>query len=86
MNEKINVAIVGLGLLGGSLAKALKKNPSYQVSAWARRAETRQWALDSQAADAVYSELPELLKNADIAVLCPRSSAEAVKRIVSNIP
>lgn len=76
MDKKINVAIVGLGLLGASLAKALKRDPRYKVSAWARREETRNWAVENQAADTVYSELPELLKDADIAVLClPVTSA-----------
>ena len=70
MDKKINVAIVGLGLLGGSLAKALKRDHRYKVSAWARRKETRDWALANGAADAVYPELSELLKDADIAVLC----------------
>lgn len=70
MDKKINVAIAGLGLLGGSLAKALKRDPHYKVSAWARRGETRKWAVESGAVDTVYSELPELLKHADIAVLC----------------
>lgn len=76
MDKKINVAIVGLGLLGASLAKALKRDPRYKVSAWARREETRNWAVENKAADAVFSELPELLKDADIAVLClPVASA-----------
>lgn len=76
MDKKINVAIVGLGLLGASLAKALKRDYRYKVSAWARREETKNWAVENKAADAVFSELPELLKDADIAVLClPVTSA-----------
>ncbi len=76
MNKRINVAIVGLGLLGGSLAKALIKDPRYRVGVWARREETRRWAQENRVADEVFSELPELLKNADIVVLClPVSSA-----------
>ena len=76
MNKRINVAIVGLGLLGGSLAKALIKDPRYRVGVWARREATRRWAQENRVADEVFSELPELLKNADIVVLClPVSSA-----------
>ena len=76
MKKKINVAIAGIGLLGGSLAKALKKNPDYMISGWARRQETRQWAIESGAFDQVFETFPELLKSADIVVLCvPVSSA-----------
>ncbi len=70
MDKRINVAIVGLGLLGGSLAQALKRDPRYQVTAWARREAVRNWAIASGAAEKVFDSLPELLKNADIAVLC----------------
>ena len=41
MEKKINTAIVGLGLLGGSLAKALAKDARFRVGVWARREETR---------------------------------------------
>ena len=70
MGKKINAAIVGLGLLGGSLAKALAKDERFRVGVWARREETRRWAIENQVGDEVFAELPELFKDADIAVLC----------------
>ena len=76
MEKKINIAVVGLGLLGGSLARALIKDDRYKIGVWARREETRRWAQENKVAHEVHAELPELLKNADIAVLClPVSSA-----------
>ena len=85
MKKKINVAIAGIGLLGGSLAKALKKNPDYMISGWARRPETRQWAVESGIFDQVFATLPELLNSADIAVLCvPVSSALEMLEVCSE--
>ena len=51
MGKKINAAIVGLGLLGGSLAKALAKDERFRVGVWARREETRRWAIENQVGD-----------------------------------
>ena len=85
MKKKINVAIAGIGLLGGSLAKALKKNPDYMIAGWARRPETRQWAVESGIFDQVFATLPELLNSADIAVLCvPVSSALEMLEVCSE--
>lgn len=69
MEEK-KVAVIGMGLLGTSLAKALMLHAGYRVLAWARREETRQWVRDNNAAHCVYDELDAVLENCDIAVLC----------------
>ena len=76
MDRNINAAVIGLGLLGTSLALALKKSSAFTVSAWARRESTRLWAKEHNVADNICDNLPELLKDADIAVLClPLESA-----------
>ena len=66
LSKNINILIVGLGLLGGSYAKALTKQ-GYNVSAIARRRETIDYALKngiiSRGTDVVE---PELVSNADL--------------------
>jgi prephenate dehydrogenase len=69
MDSIKNVAIIGLGLLGGSLGLALK-NTSYKRLAWARREETRKLALENDIVDEVYSDIEEVLQKADLTVLC----------------
>lgn len=64
------VAIIGLGLMGGSLGLALKRLGLAEVTAYARRGETRQQALSLGAADQVF-EIPQAaLKGADIVIFC----------------
>lgn len=64
------VAIIGLGLMGGSLGLALKRKGLVRVSASARRAETRHLALSMGAADEVFETPQEALSGADVAVFC----------------
>ncbi|MBQ7624765.1 MAG: prephenate dehydrogenase [Clostridia bacterium] len=66
-NDK-KILIVGLGLLGGSYAKALKKQ-GFHVSAIARRRETVDYALSRGLIDEGAAEPDEkLIREADIAV------------------
>lgn len=64
------VAIIGLGLMGGSLGLALKRKGVVRVSASARREDTRQLALFMGAADEVFETPQEALQGADVAVFC----------------
>lgn len=65
---KKNVLIVGLGLLGSSLAMALPKN-RYHVMAHARRREVIDWAIDQKIIEKDSLEPIEVLfKKADIVV------------------
>lgn len=66
---KGNVAVIGLGLLGASLAMALKDR-KVKVSGWARRNEVRQWALDKGVIDYSADDVGEVLRQADITVIC----------------
>lgn len=63
----LNVGIVGLGLLGGSLGMALKG--SYHRIGWGRREDNRSAALELNAVDEVCRDPGDLLKKADITVL-----------------
>ena len=65
-----HVAIIGLGLMGGSLGLAIRRLGLAKVSAYARREETRQLALGMGAADCVFDTPRAALRGADLAVFC----------------
>ena len=68
--KQIKVGIVGLGLLGTSLALALKRaGEKYCVHAWARRHETLVWAQQNHVADICCNDITQLLDAVDIVVL-----------------
>lgn len=63
-----NILIIGLGLLGGSYAKALKKQ-GYRVSAITKEPESVKFALDSGIVDYGTTEVdPKLVGSADLVV------------------
>src|SRR5262249_54324602 len=65
------VAIVGVGLLGGSLGLALRERQlARQVIAIARRPETVRRALELGAADSGFTDPVEGVRTADLVVLC----------------
>jgi prephenate dehydrogenase len=64
------VAIIGLGLMGGSLGLALKRRGLATVSASARREETRRMALSMGAADEVFETPQAAIRGADVVVFC----------------
>ena len=64
------VAIIGLGLMGGSLGLALRRKGLARVKGYARREETRQKALEIGAVDEVCETPVETVKGAEIVVLC----------------
>jgi len=64
------VAIIGLGLLGGSWGLALKKAGfSGRTVGYARRPETRELALRGGAVDEICAEAPEAVRGADLVIL-----------------
>ncbi len=64
------MSILGPGLLGGSLALALKKYcPEIKVCLWGRREESLQTASNMQAADMYTIDLPDAATWADLIVL-----------------
>ncbi len=70
MNKK-NIAIIGLGMLGSSLAEGLKKSKYYNnVIGVARREETRQKAIKLNIVDVVFEDISDAVKDADIVIFC----------------
>jgi prephenate dehydrogenase len=64
------VAILGPGLLGGSIALALRPKPDVEVRLWARRAEAVREAKEMSVAALVSDNLEEVVKHADTVVFC----------------
>ena len=65
------VAIIGLGLMGGSLGLAIKrKKLAASVAGYARRARTRKQALAVGAVDQVFAHPAAAVRNADLVVFC----------------
>ena len=62
------VGIIGLGLLGGSLAKALKEYTEYEVVGYTRRQEVCDAAIQDGVVKAAWTEVEPLIKNSDIVV------------------
>lgn len=64
----MTIAIVGLGVIGGSYCKALKSHTKHTVIGINRTPETAQKALAAGAVDSVGT--PEELRRADVVILC----------------
>ena len=65
------IAIIGLGMMGGSLAAALKnKSFSGKISAYARDVETCKNALRTQIVDNASNNIIDAVDNADLIVMC----------------
>lgn len=62
----MKITIIGLGLIGGSVCKAIKKYTNHEVLGYGRNKITLQKALDCNAIDAV----ADTLKIADMTIVC----------------
>lgn len=65
---KTNVTIIGLGLIGGSLGLAIKRNPSIHVTGFDSSPETMTEAYRRGIIDAIPSSLQDACGNADIII------------------
>ena len=81
----MTVLILGLGLIGASLAKTLKKNTAHCVLGWNRTPSVAQRALADGAIDATGS-LEELLPQADITIINFYPEAIAVSYTHLTLP
>ncbi len=71
MEKSQDIAILGLGLMGASLAMGLKKRAFVgRILGYARREETRDQALESGMVDEVFSDPAAAVRGADISVVC----------------
>ena len=75
------VGIIGLVLLGGSLAKALKAYTDYEVVGYARRQEVCDAAIQDGVVKAAWTEVEPLIESSDIVVfsLPPDTNARLFK-------
>jgi prephenate dehydrogenase len=78
------VAILGPGLLGGSIALALRAAGGHFISIWARREDAAQEALQGGFADRASSNLVELVTDAELIVFCtPVDAMPALAREIA---
>jgi prephenate dehydrogenase len=83
------LAILGLGLIGGSLAKALKQNNAVrEVVGWGHRAPSLQKGIELGVIDRYSLDLAEAVKDADIVVIAtPTLIAETmIEKLVPLVP
>ncbi len=83
IGDKMNIGVVGIGLIGGSYAKALKKYP-YTIYGIDNSQETLDYALNNNIIDIGTSTPSEILKDLDVVFLCLYPN-EAVKFVRDNI-
>ena len=76
----MNILIVGLGLIGASLAKAIKKNTNHTVLGWNRTESVTRRALDDGVIDKSGS-LEEIIPLADVTIVnfYPKAIAPFIK-------
>jgi prephenate dehydrogenase len=74
----IRLAIVGPGLLGGSIALSARRTGGFHIGIWARRAEAVAEIEALGIADHASSDLNAIVKDADLIVLCIPIGAMAV--------
>ncbi len=65
-----SLAILGPGLLGGSIALAARRAGGWRVGLWARRAEAVAEIEERGIADAVSTDLRGIVAGADLVILC----------------
>ena len=71
MDRVKNIAILGYGLMGASLALALRKRGfAGRIFGYARREQTRTEALQSGLADAVFPDPSDAVREADMVIVC----------------
>lgn len=83
----MKIAIIGLGLIGGSIARRLRGFHDCTIAAYNRTAETLLLAKQDGAIDEGYSNPGEAMDNADLIILClyPQLNVDMVRDNLSHI-
>lgn len=71
----MNIAVIGLGLIGGSIAMALRGFEGARITGVVRSEKTRALALERHACDAVTLNPVEAITDADVVWLCMQPGA-----------
>ncbi len=81
----MQVAIIGLGLIGGSIGLALKQSsePSLELVGYARRPEVASQALSSGIVDKIETSLTETVREAELVIIA--TPVLTIKEILSQI-
>ncbi len=81
----MRVAIIGLGLIGGSIGLALKQlaKPDWQIIGYARRPEVTSKALSSGIVDRIERSIAETVKKADLVIIA--TPVLTIREILSQI-
>lgn len=80
------LAIIGPGLLGGSLALSARRAGHFHVSLWARRAAAAEELRSLKIAEHVSTDLAEVCAGADLVVFCvPIGAMPALARQVASL-
>ena len=70
MEKDFRIAIIGLGLIGGSLAYALKGFKKCVIAGCDIDSETRRLALKNKAVNFVYEKAGDAIENSDVVFFC----------------
>lgn len=83
----MKVAIIGLGLIGGSIARRLRGFHNCTIAAYNRTEETLLLAKENGVIDEGSSNVGEVMENADLIILClyPQLNVDMVKNNLSHI-
>ncbi|TWT96462.1 prephenate dehydrogenase [Neorhodopirellula pilleata] len=80
----MRIAVVGLGLLGGSVARAVRdRMPDARVVGCARNEKTRQYAMENGVVDEATAELAAAVRGADLVVVA--TPVDAIAHAVIEI-
>ena len=82
----MNIGIIGLGLIGGSLAKAVKRFTRHRVYVWNRTRTTAEEALAEHAADAILDSPADFAKlDLMLLGLYPEATIEFVRKHIGEL-